>query len=83
MENRSLPLKSSPEIEYEKTWEAELGKSFRTAEDLCAVGLLWEDELPEIRGLLQKYKLLLPRYYASLIDRDIPSCPIRKQSIPS
>lgn len=71
------------QIQYEKTWETELGKSFRTAEDLCAAGLLREDELPEMRSLLRKYKLLLPRYYASLIDRANPSCPIRKQSIPS
>jgi lysine 2,3-aminomutase len=66
----------------ELEWKEELRHSYRTAQDLVRVGLLREEERMRYEPVLTRYKFLLPRYYARLIDRDDPRCPIRKQAIP-
>lgn len=65
------------------SWEAELALSLRTADDLAREGYIGIDEKPSYEPLLQKYRFLLPRYYARLIDKADPRCPIRLQAIPS
>ncbi len=67
----------------ERRWESELKDSFRTARDLFAEGFIQENEIPAFDSLLRKYRFLLPRYYAGLIDKADPKCPIRLQAIPS
>src|SRR5690606_3284082 len=64
-------------------WQEELGLSLRTAEELHQQGFIEESEIPRYRELLSRYKFLLPRHYAALIDREDPGCPIRRQAIPS
>jgi lysine 2,3-aminomutase len=65
------------------SWEAELGLSLRSAEDLAREGLISETEVTRYRPLLRRYKFLLPLYYARLIDKSDPDCPIRRQAVPS
>jgi len=63
-------------------WKQELAESLRTASDLHANGFIEASEIPAYEELLKTYQFLLPRYYASLIDREDPHCPIRRQAIP-
>lgn len=64
------------------SWEHELGTAFRRVEELVSEGLLSIDEAQKIHSASEKYQFLLPKYYASLIDRNDPDCPIRLQAIP-
>jgi len=64
------------------SWEQELATAYRKVEDLARDGFISWDEASKISSIPQKYQLLLPRYYANLIDRNDPNCPIRLQSIP-
>jgi len=63
-------------------WKTELKQSLRTASDLYDAGFISKKELNEYRPLLDRYRFLLPRYYAGLIDKKDPECPIRLQAIP-
>ncbi len=64
------------------SWEAELAASLRTADDLVQEGFISPAEKQAYQKVLSKYRFLLPRYYASLIDKSDPHCPIRRQAIP-
>jgi lysine 2,3-aminomutase len=44
---------------------------------------LQESEKKEIEKVAQIYPFRIPRFYAALIDRDNPFCPIRLQAVPS
>lgn len=63
-------------------WERELAKSYRSADDLIALGLIRPQEKPRYERVLHRFKFRLTPYYASLIDRDDPQCPIHRQAIP-
>lgn len=65
------------------SWPSELAHSLCSARQLADAGLLAEQDVPAMDALLARYKLRLPRYYAGLIDRADPDCPIRRQAIPS
>ncbi len=78
-----LAMKATINTFTSLSWEAELALSYRTADDLVREGLIGAHEKTAYEPLLAKYRFLLPRYYAQLIDRNDPLCPIRKQAIPS
>jgi lysine 2,3-aminomutase len=63
-------------------WKTELKFGLRTAQDLVNAALIPAAQIDDYEALLGKYQFFLPRYYASLIDRSDPHCPIRKQAIP-
>jgi len=65
------------------SWEQELASSYRTMEQLSAAGFITKTEVAKLSAVAKRYKFLLPKYYADLIDRDNPVCPIRLQAIPS
>ena len=52
------------------SWETELGRSYRSAEDLLRAGLIKTEDVDQLAPVLDKYRFLLPRYYAGLIDKD-------------
>jgi lysine 2,3-aminomutase len=64
------------------SWKIELRNALRTAGDLFASGFISESEVVDYENLLKNYAFLLPRYYAQLIDKSNPHCPIRLQAIP-
>lgn len=65
------------------SWEEELSESYRSLEDLVNEGFLLPSEAMNLRQVAQDFKILLPRYYASLIDKRNPKCPIRLQALPN
>jgi len=75
-------MKQGTEIKFQTSWQRELQESLRTATDLYQAGFISKSELPQYEKLLANYSFLLPRYYAGLIDKQDPHCPIRLQAIP-
>ena len=70
-------------LDFTSDWRVEFKRALRTAADLLEAGFIGEGDFPAFDELTRKYQFLLPRYYASLIDRANPHCPIRLQAIPS
>lgn len=64
-------------------WQLEWARSLSTVEDLVAERLVRPDEADRLRPVLARYRFRLPRYYAELVDRNDPGCPIRRQAVPS
>lgn len=64
------------------SWKIELRNALRTAGDLFAEGFISQGEIADYEKLLKNYTFLLPRYYANLIDKSDPNCPIKLQAIP-
>lgn len=64
------------------SWETQWRESLRSVEDLVREGLVDAGAAERLRPVLARYRFLLPRYYASLIDRADPRCPIRLQAVP-
>jgi lysine 2,3-aminomutase len=70
-------------MEAARSWVNELKHNLRTEEDLYQWGFISEEDRPLYRPVLKQYLFSLPRYYANLIDKKDPLCPIRLQAIPS
>lgn len=64
-------------------WHWQIRNQIRTPEDLGALTDLSENEQQEIRKAAAVFPMAITPYYASLIDWNDPSCPIRLQCIPS
>ncbi|MCB0416707.1 MAG: KamA family radical SAM protein [Bdellovibrionaceae bacterium] len=55
----------------------------RSAESLAAEGWIPTSQVRAYQQIVERYGFLLPRYYANLIDKEDPNCPIRRQALPS
>jgi lysine 2,3-aminomutase len=64
-------------------WRWQLRHMLTTADDLARVITLSDDERAGLAGSRHLFRVGLTPYYASLMDPDRPSCPIRMQAIPS
>jgi lysine 2,3-aminomutase len=64
-------------------WHWQIRNQIRTPEDLGALIDLSENEKQEIKKAAAVFPMAITPYYASLIDWNDPSCPIRMQCIPS
>jgi glutamate 2,3-aminomutase (EC 5.4.3.-) len=56
---------------------------FTRAEDIADILGLSAGETEQIQKVTRKYRFAISPYYLSVIDPDNPSCPIKRQSIPS
>ncbi|MDJ0869741.1 MAG: KamA family radical SAM protein, partial [Myxococcota bacterium] len=74
------PAAVSPEDWSDWTWQ--MRHRVRTAADLSQ----WVDPSPDecaaIEALAARFRFVITPYYASLMDRDDPECPIRRQVVP-
>ena len=57
-------------------------QSHPDVEDLNRIIPLTEQEKSQIAKVLEVFRMGITPYYASLMDPDDPSCPIRRQAIP-
>lgn len=64
-------------------WRSQLQHRIQTLEDLQQWVNVTPDEAQAIRASAGKYRWSITPYYASLMDRDDPNCPIRLQSVPA
>jgi lysine 2,3-aminomutase len=63
-------------------WKQELAQSYDSVHSLSEAGFLAPSEADRLRSLGERYKVRVTPYYAGLITREDPSCPIRLQAIP-
>lgn len=54
----------------------------RTAADLARYVNPVPDEVRAVEALAERFRFVITPYYAALMDRDDPSCPIRRQVVP-
>jgi lysine 2,3-aminomutase len=64
-------------------WHWQYRSRIRDAESLSRVLHLREGEKQEIAQCLERFRMAVTPYYASLIDPDDPADPIRAQAVPS
>lgn len=64
-------------------WRWQVRNRITTVERLKGVVSLDPDEERSIRECLFTFRMAITPYYASLIDRGDPACPIRRQAVPS
>ena len=65
------------------SWQEELNRAVRTADQL-AEEMGWNDEKLELcREISERYPMLITPYYLSLVDKNDPADPIGRMCIPS
>ena len=64
-------------------WKWQYRHRITNAETLSKIISLGEKEKREIEASLKSFKMAITPYYASLMDPEDPSCPLRMQAIPS
>lgn len=83
----TLEMKSNHPIEVEKEqwndWHWQFKNRIMDLESLKKNIKLSNDEEEGVKNCLQTLRMAITPYYASLIDRNDPDCPIRRQAIPS
>ncbi len=64
-------------------WKWQVKNRITTVEQLGKVINISDKEAEEIKKSLGKLRMAITPYYASLMDPDDPSCPIRQQAVPT
>ncbi|EOD01674.1 lysine 2,3-aminomutase [Caldisalinibacter kiritimatiensis] len=64
-------------------WKWQVRNRITDVEDLKKVINLTEKEEKEIKETLKKFRMGITPYYASLMDKDDPNCPVRMQAVPT
>ncbi|MEA4888010.1 MAG: lysine 2,3-aminomutase [Clostridiaceae bacterium] len=64
-------------------WKWQYKNRITQVEELEKIIPLSEQEKQDIQFCLQKFRMAITPYYASLIDPADPACPIRRQSVPT
>ena len=74
-----------PEVTDEQwnDWKWQVKNRIETVDELKKYLNLTPEEEEGIRKSLETLRMAITPYYLSLIDRNDPHCPIRKQSVPS
>jgi lysine 2,3-aminomutase len=70
-------------LEDWRDWRWQMRNRISTTEALARVVELEPAELEAVERALKQFRFAITPYYASLIDRDDPECPIRRQAVPS
>ena len=66
-----------------ESWQWQLAHRITTVDELSKHITLTEEEKADIAQSLSLFRMAITPYYASLMDKDDPRCPIRMQMIPS
>lgn len=64
-------------------WKWQVKNRITTVEQLKQIISLTEAEEKDIEETLKKFRMGITPYYASLMDKDNPDCPVRKQAVPT
>ncbi len=79
---RSIDLFKDVTPEQWNDWRWQMRNGIRDIETLEKVILLTETEREHLRKCLGKFTMEITPYYAALMDRNDPDCPVRMQSVP-
>ncbi|MGQ9629942.1 MAG: lysine 2,3-aminomutase [bacterium] len=80
---RDIPLWANVREEDWNDWKWQVRHRIRDATALRRVIDLTDEEAREVERCIATYPMAITPYYASLMDRGNPNCPIRKQAVPS
>lgn len=80
---QSIPLWKDVAKEQWNDWKWQVKNRITTVSQLQQVVDLTEDEIEGIHQCLEKLRMAITPYYATLIDPKNPDDPIRKQAIPT
>lgn len=78
----SLPVSKTRRPEGWDDWRWQLRQAIRTHERLAEVLALTEDERRGLEVTRGVFRFVVTPYTLSLLDRDDPSCPVRRQALP-
>lgn len=70
-------------LEQWNDWKWQMKNRIMDADKLGNILNLQDNTKEEIEKCLQRFRMAVTPYYATLIDPNNPQCPIRKQAIPS
>ncbi len=79
---RRIPLYEDVKPEEWHDWHWQIRHDIRDVDTLSKVVSLSFEEMGDITEVLKRFRMAITPYYASLIDREDPSCPVRLQAIP-
>ena len=80
---RSIPLYADVSPEDWNDWKWQIRNAIRDIPTLEKVLELSEDDKSALDRTLQKFRMAITPYYASLMDRENPNCPVRLQGVPT
>ena len=69
-------------MSVDREWQEQIRRSIRTVAALKEYVDLTPEEESNIRQVEEEFSWQITPYYAGLMDRDDPDCPIRKQVVP-
>jgi lysine 2,3-aminomutase len=81
--NKTINKWSSIEKEKWNDWSWQLANRITTVKQLNDILHIPEEQQEDICSCLQRFRMAITPYYASLIDADNPLCPIRLQCVPT
>ena len=64
-------------------WHWQVRNRIQSVEDLDRILALKDEEKRDIGKVLEVFRMGITPYYASLMDPDDPTCPVRRQAIPT
>ncbi|CCU77858.1 MULTISPECIES: lysine 2,3-aminomutase [Halanaerobium] len=64
-------------------WKWQVKNRVTDVEKLSEIINLEKEEKEEIKEVLDKFRMGITPYYASLMDKEDPNCPVRKQAVPT
>jgi len=79
---RSIDLFKDVTPEQWNDWRWQLKNNIHTVEMLEKVIILTDEEKENLKKCLKKFTMEITPYYAALMDRSDPDCPVRMQSVP-
>lgn len=82
-EFNKIALYSDVSQEEWDDWRWQLRNRIKDVETLKKIVALTAEEEEGIRRCLESLRMAITPYYASLMDPDDPSCPIRRQAVPT
>lgn len=80
---REIQLWKDVTVEEWNDWRWQVRNRITDVETLSKVINITDKEKEEIQEVLNKFRMGITPYYASLMDPDDPECPIRKQAVPT
>ena len=78
-----IPLWKDVTPEQWNDWKWQVTNRITNVEDLKQVINLTPEEEEGVRESLKILRMAITPYYASLMDKDDPHCPVRKQAVPT
>ena len=80
---KDIPLFKDVTDEQWNDWHWQVANRLSTVEQIKQVVNLTEQEEEDIRKVMDGFRVGITPYYASLMDPDDPSCPVRMQAVPT